>query len=112
MQTTRGKHFWFRINSVITNSIKTLTPIGLTVDVKCGGKNSYVKIKSSGTVRKWVVNNEELDILPRWLTPNSDYYNFWDLVEGSRNDTFFRYIVKLQSKRFYNRTDKGNINHN
>lgn len=100
MQTTRGKHFWFRINSVITNSIKTLTPIGLTVDVKCGGKNSYVKIKSSGKVRKWVVNNEELDILPRWLTPNSDYYNFWDLVEGSRNDTFFRYIVKLQSKGF------------
>mgnify|MGYP000854510358 CR=1 FL=1 len=100
MQTTRGMHFWFQTPKVITNSIKILTPIGITVDVKCGGKKSYVKIKSAGKVREWLMQNDELDVLPRWLTPNSKSVDFWNLGEGSRNDTFFRYIVTLQSMAF------------
>ena len=100
MQTTRGMHFWFQTPKVITNSIKILTPIGITVDVKCGGKKSYVKIKSVGKVREWLMQNDELDVLPRWLTPNSKSVDFWNLGEGSRNDTFFRYIVTLQSMAF------------
>lgn len=97
MQTTRGMHFWFRTPNVLTNNIKILTPIGISVDVKSGGKKSYVKIKHSGQVRPWLINYEDLEVIPNWLLPNKNSIDFWNLDSGSRNDTFFRAIITLQS---------------
>lgn len=117
MKTTRGYHVWFK-NPLVevkpdvfkpkisTNFIKRRLAIGITADSRAGGKRGYVKWKSEGVMREWVIDTpfDELDDVPNWLLPVSapaDKYMFKGMSDGDgRNGELFSYILYLQGKGF------------
>lgn len=100
IQTSRGKHFYFKNTQVTSNAIQKVTAIGITVDVKLGCKNAVVPLKIDGKVRPITIL-DEVDPLPIWLTIIHNVPDFNNLEDGDgRNQTFFNYILKLQSNVF------------
>ena len=106
-KTTRGIHCWFRSSEENPkNFIKNRLAVGIYSDRKVGGRNSFVKIKQDGSLRKQIrkCKLSELDTIPRWLTSvsaPSGKFTFKDMGEGSgRNQELFNYIVYLQFKGF------------
>lgn len=107
MKTTRGIHCWFKAPSEeCKNFIKSRLAIGIYCDRKCGGRNSYVKIKQDGVAREWIrkVPAKDMEVVPAWLMPvsaPSGKFAFKGMAEGSgRNQELFNYIVYLQTKGF------------
>ena len=100
-ETKRGKHFLFQNNGVNTCKTGTKVACGLTVDIKIGSKNSYEVLKHQGVERKIIYDifdDEEYEKMPRWLLPIKSNVDFLNLEEGDgRNQTFFNYILSLQS---------------
>ena len=108
-RTTRGKHFFFKNNGVLSNvtgKADHKTAIGLIADIKLGIRNSYAVLKFAGKQREILYDateNEEAQLLPRWLFPVKSKINFLDMKEGDgRNQTLFNYILTLQSNNFSN----------
>lgn len=104
-QTTRGRHFYFKNNSVNTCKTHTKLACGLTADIKIGRKkNSYGVLKFDNKERfvEWdKLEGEEYDELPKWMLPVSSNIDFYNMAAGDgRNQAFFNYILTLQSAGF------------
>ena len=107
MKTTRGIHCWFKApEENPKNFIKNRLAVGIFCDRKSGGRNAYVKIKQDGHAREWIrkVKGDDLDVVPKWLTPisaPSGKFDFKGMSDGSgRNQELFNYIIYLQTKGF------------
>ncbi|MBT1347876.1 transcriptional regulator [Mycoplasma bovis] len=111
MQTSRGHHFWFKVNGQIANATNIVLPIGIRADIKTYN-NSYVIVKHKGELRKWLQFSKKVDKLPLELTP-IDKNAFQSLntpvqmQEGERNNNLFARIYPLlqnywNHKRIYN----------
>ena len=100
IQTTRGKHFYFKNTDVKSNKIGNQCPLSLTLDYKLGTRNTVVPLKINGVNRKWLQETNLIDPLPIWLIPiGKNIIDFSTLGEGDgRNQTLFNYILKLQSE--------------
>jgi putative DNA primase/helicase len=100
-KTTRGKHFFFINENVETNKIHTKLAIGLEADIKLGIKSSYSILKFKNEEREILYDTETYETLPKWLTPIKTNYDFLNMSDGDgRNQTFFNYILTLQSYDF------------
>lgn len=100
-QTTRGKHFYFKNGDIIKNCIGKPTAIGILADIKLGSKNAVVPLKLNGKIRKFLLEVEELDKLPKWLNIVKSTPDFNNLEEGDgRNQILFNYILTLQAEGF------------
>ena len=109
-KTTRGKHFFFMNNpnkfDFILDKCGTHKRLacGLTADIKVGCKNSYSVLKYKDKDRPIeydIEEDEEYQLLPKWLMPVSSKINFRDMEAGDgRNQALFNYILTLQSNDF------------
>ena len=104
MQTTRGKHFYFR-NPAKGGLDKCGTHVrlacGLTADIKIGSHNSYAIVKYNGEERFIEWDSETLAELPRWLYPVKANVDLFALQEGDgRNQALYSYILTLTSAGF------------
>lgn len=103
-ETKRGKHFLFQNDGVTTCKTGTKLACGLTADIKLGTRNSYEVLKFEGVERKIIYDifdDEEYEKMPKWLLPIKTHIDFLNLEEGDgRNQTFFNYILSLQSYDF------------
>lgn len=105
LKTTRGMHFYFRNTGVKTRKVKAKTPIGLTIDVGLGSKNTIVPLKVHGTVRRWLDKTSQIDSLPSWLIPIKNAPDFSNMNDGDgRNQELFNYILSLQAQGFTKET--------
>lgn len=105
-ETTRGKHFVFLNKGeseyvVETNKIHTRLACGLDADIKLGIKNSYSILKYNNKERAILYDTEEYQTVPKFLTPIKSNVDFLNMENGDgRNQTFFNYILTLQSNDF------------
>lgn len=101
-RTSRGKHFLFRNDERIeTNKIHTKLAVGLEADIKLGIRNSYSILKYNNKEREILYDTEEYETVPKWLVPIKTPYDFLNMEDGDgRNQTFFNYILTLQSNDF------------
>lgn len=104
-QTTRGKHFFFRNEGRIErNHTGVHLACGIKSDIKLGCRNSYSVLKKSGKEREVIYDiydDEEFDVVPKWLLPVKSKAEFIDMAEGDgRNQALFNYILTLQAAGF------------
>ena len=109
-ETTRGMHFFFmnKRNKYEYALDKCGThkrlACGITADIKVGCKNSYSILKFDDKERPIIYdieNDEEYELLPKWLMPVSSKIEFADMKAGDgRNQALFNYILTLQSNDF------------
>ena len=104
MQTTRGKHFYFRNpskNGIDKCGTHVRLACGLTADIKIGSHNSYAIVKYNGEERFVEWDCDEVGELPRWLYPVKANIDLFALQEGDgRNQTLYNYILTLTSAGF------------
>lgn len=101
MQTTRGKHFYFRNTTLEKCGTHRKLAIGLTADIKVGNRNSYAVAKFNGEERFIEWESESLQELPKWLMPVDSDVEMFDLQEGDgRNQTLYEYILRLTTAGF------------
>ena len=106
-QTTRGKHFLFKNNTIENCKIHTNTGIGLIADIKIGKKNSYSILKYNNEERPILYDADEIEEIPKWLHPIKAKTDFLNMQEGDgRNQTLFNYILTLQANDFSNEEAK------
>lgn len=107
-ETTRGMHFYFTYTGEqrIKNNTNIPVACGLKVDIKCGRVPCYAKlINNDNTIRPIIrgfddFGEYEPQELPKWLYPISNGLYYKDVESGSRNNTLFSYILKLQTSGF------------
>ena len=104
-ETTRGKHFLFKNeNRIEKNRTGCTLACGLMSDIKLGSHTSYSVLKFKGKDRAIIYDiydDEEYDVVPKWLTPIKANTEFLDMEEGDgRNQALFNYILTLQSAGF------------
>ena len=103
-ETTRGKHFLFKNNTVENCKTHTKLACGLEADIKLGSKSSYEVLKFDGKDRQIIYDifdGEEYQEVPKFLTPVNSKVDFRNLEEGDgRNQTLFNFILTLQSSDF------------
>lgn len=100
-QTNRGKHFLFINDKLETNKIRTKLACGLTADIKIGTKNSYSILKYDNKEREIIYDCDDYETVPKWLVPVKSSIDFLEMESGDgRNQTFFNYILTLQSNDF------------
>ena len=103
-ETTRGKHFLFKNNTVEKCKTHTKLACGLEADIKLGTRNSYEVLKFDGKERPIIYDifdGEEYEEIPKFLTPINTRVDFQNMEEGDgRNQTLFNYILTLQSNDF------------
>lgn len=106
IQTTRGRHFYFKNTQIKTNKTGTKIGCGLTADIKLGTRTSYSILKFNGEERfcEWDIEpDEEYEEIPKFLYPVKSNIDFLNLQEGDgRNQKFFNYILTLQNNDFSN----------
>ena len=103
VQTTRGKHFYFKNNGMETNKTHAKLAICITADIKLGIKNSYSILKFNNKDREIIydVPEDEIQECPLWLYPIKTNTEFLDMEAGDgRNQALFNYILTLQSNDF------------
>lgn len=117
-KTTRGKHFLFKNNGLDKCRTHCFLAIGINADIKIGKVNSYSVLKVDGVEREIIYDNaenEEADLLPKYLTPVRSNMEFLNMEAGDgRNQSLFNYILTLQSNDFSveeARETIRNINH-
>ena len=103
-KTSRGKHFLFRNGGrIATNKTNTALCLAVRSDIKLGCKNSYSILKYNGQEREilYDVPEEEIELVPKWLTPIRNTLPFLEMDDGSgRNQALYNYILTLQSNDF------------
>lgn len=103
-KTTRGMHFLFMNDHVEKCKSHTKLACGLECDIKLGNRNSYEVLKYNGkerTIIYDILEDEEYESLPMWLTPLPSRIDFLNMESGDgRNQTLFNYILTLQSNDF------------
>ena len=100
-KTSKGKHFLFKNNEVISNRTKCSLAIGVKVDIKIGTRNSYEVLKYDGKEREIIydVLEDEVQDIPKFFLPLKKRINFSELAEGDgRNQELFNHILTLQSE--------------
>lgn len=101
LATTRGAHFLFKTNHPMQNRTHCKIGIGLTADIKGGGRASYEVLKYNGVEREVLYDSGEYEPLPKYLYPIKTNMNVLDLAEGEgRNNALFSYILPLQQNEF------------
>ena len=104
LQTSRGRHFLFKNNTVSRNRTHAQLAVGLTADIKVGSRLSYEVIKINGEERwcEWDVEpGVEYDELPKYFLPVKAAVDFANMDAGDgRNQALFNYILTLQSNDF------------
>lgn len=99
--TTRGAHFLFKTNKPMSNRTHCKLAIGLTADIKGGGRASYEVLKYNGVERTVLYDNAPYQQLPKYLNPVKTNVNVLSLCEGEgRNNALFSYILPLQQNEF------------
>ena len=104
-KTTRGKHFLFRNPEGLVEKswTKQTLALGIVSDAKVGRNNSYSVLKFQGVERPILYDwpEDEIQDLPKWLTPVKTSMKFLDMRAGDgRNQALFNYILTLQSEDF------------
>ena len=109
--TTRGKHFLFKNANISKCYTHVKLACGLTADIKVGVKNSYEILKVDGVERPAEWETGVIDTVPKWLYPTErNTYEFLNMEDGDgRNQTFFNYILFLQSSDFSNEEVRDTI---
>lgn len=101
LATSRGMHFLFKIAQPMPNRTHCKLGIGLTADIKGGGRASYEVLKFDGVEREVLYDSGDCQILPKYLYPIKTNVNVLDLTEGEgRNNALFSYILPLQQNEF------------
>ena len=99
--TTRGCHFLFKTDQPMQNRTHCKLGIGLTADIKGGGRASYEVLKYDGVEREVLYDTGEYEVLPKYLTPIKTNVNVLNMCEGDgRNNALFSYILPLQQNDF------------
>ena len=99
--TTRGIHFIFKCDTPMVNRTHCKLGIGLTADIKGGGRASIEVLKVDGVERPVLYDTGEYESLPKYLTPIKSNMNVLNMVEGDgRNNALFSYILPLQQNEF------------
>lgn len=103
--TTRGKHFYFKNPEgyVEKSWTKQTLALGIETDAKVGRNNSYAIMRFKGVDRPMLQDcpEDEIQELPKWLTPVKTNMKFLDMEAGDgRNQSLFNYILTLQSEDF------------
>ena len=103
--TTRGKHFYFKNPEgyVEKSWTKQTLALGIETDAKVGRNNSYAIMRFKGVGRPMLQDcpEDEIQELPKWLTPVKTNMKFLDMEAGDgRNQSLFNYILTLQSEDF------------
>ena len=103
--TTRGKHFYFKNPEgyVEKSWTKQTLALGIETDAKVGRNNSYAIMRFKGVDRPMLLDcpEDEIQELPKWLTPVKTNMKFLDMEAGDgRNQSLFNYILTLQSEDF------------
>lgn len=100
-QTTRGRHFLFKNKGVGKCATHIKLACGLTADIKVGTSNSYEIIKFNGEERFVEWDSDELQEVPKYLTPIKTNIDFFNMKEGEgRNNSLFTYILSLNNTGF------------
>lgn len=99
LKTDRGKHFYFKNTNQDKRKQGYTTSLGIKIDTGLGSQNAVIPIKVNDKTRKWLLEVNELDILPTWLVPiDKRPVDFSEMEEGDgRNQALFNYILRLQS---------------
>ena len=101
LATTRGAHFLFKTSHPMQNRTHCKLGVGLTADIKGGGRASYEVLKYNGKEREVLYDSGEYEVLPKYLYPIKTNMNVLDLAEGEgRNNALFSYILPLQQNEF------------
>lgn len=103
--TTRGKHFYFKNPEGYVEKSWTKQTLALAIetDAKVGRNNSYAIMRFKGVDRPMLQDcpEDEIQELPKWLTPVKTNMKFLDMEAGDgRNQSLFNYILTLQSEDF------------
>lgn len=101
LATSRGMHFLFKTDQPMANRTHCKLGIGLTADIKGGGRASYEVLKYDGKEREVLYDSGTTQLLPRYLNPINSKVNLLNMVEGEgRNNALFSYILPLQQNEF------------
>ena len=101
LATTRGMHFLFKTDHPMQNRTHCKLGIGLTADIKGGGRASYEVLKFNGVEREVLHDTGEYQILPKYLNPIKTNVSVLNMCEGEgRNNALFSYILPLQQNEF------------
>lgn len=102
LATTRGAHFLFKTSQPMQNRTHCKLGIGLTADIKGGGRASYEVLKYDRVEREVLYDvGEEYQCLPKYLFPIKTNVDVLQLAEGEgRNNALFSYILPLQQNEF------------
>jgi putative DNA primase/helicase len=104
MQTTKGRHFWFRAKEPMKNSVRSMTGIGIHADYRSWGKQAQVCVKLHGEWREWIHETawEDIEEIPRWLRPlRQDKWKFYEMGDGDgRNSALFAYQTMLADRGY------------
>ena len=99
--TSRGCHFLFKTDRPMQNRTHCKLGIGLTADIKGGGRASYEVLKFNGVEREVLYDSGDYEVLPKYLTPIKTNVNVLNMCEGDgRNNALFSYILPLQQNDF------------
>ena len=101
LATTRGAHFLFKTDRPMQNRTHCKLAVGLTADIKGGGRASYEVLKYNDKEREVLYDKPPYQTLPKYLTPVKTNMNVLELSEGEgRNNALFSYILPLQQNEF------------
>lgn len=102
LATTRGCHFLFKTDRPMQNRTHCKLGIGLTADIKGGGRASYEVLKYDKVEREVLYDSgEQYQTLPKYLFPIKTNVDVLQLTEGEgRNNALFSYILPLQQNEF------------
>ena len=101
LATTRGAHFLFKTDKPMQNRTHCKLGVGLTADIKGGGRASYEVLKFDGKEREVLYDAQPYQTLPKYLNPIKSNMNLLNMVEGEgRNNALFSYILPLQQNEF------------
>ena len=100
-KTTRGCHFLFKTDTPMSNRTHCKMAIGLTADIKGGGRASYEVLKFDGVEREVIYDTGTYETLPKYLTPVKTNMDVLGMADGDgRNNALFSYILPLQQNEF------------
>ena len=101
LATSRGMHFLFKTDRPMQNRTHCKLGIGLTADIKGGGRASYEVLKFNGVEREVLYDSGSYEVLPKYLSPIKTNVNVLNMCEGEgRNNALFSYILPLQQNEF------------
>ena len=101
LATSRGAHFLFKTDKPMQNRTHCKLGIGLTADIKGGGRASYEVLKYDGVERTVLYDTGDYQVLPKYLNPVKTNANVLNMCEGEgRNNALFSYILPLQQNDF------------